>query len=99
MEVRPGHYDHKLGAEVGEDIGAGLAEPVAISEQHDHRGDAPRHAQHGERGAAAVVSHGAVGFAVELAESSVIIIVFITLPLHSCRSASTGCSIAALRAG
>ena len=62
------NHDDQLGAEVGEDIGAGLAKTIAISQQHDHGGDAPGHAQHGERSAAAVVPHGAVGFAEQITE-------------------------------
>ena len=87
------NHDHQLGAEIGEDVGAGLAETIAVSEQHDHRGDAPGHAEHGERGAAAIVPHGAVSFASKSREHHVYI------HFYSCRSASTGCSIAALRAG
>ena len=55
-------YDDELGPEIGEDVGAGPAKAIPIREQHDDGGDAPRHAQHGERGAAAIVPHGAVGF-------------------------------------
>ena len=53
------NHDHQLGAEIGKDVGAGLAEAIAVGQQHDHRGDAPGHAEHGERSAAAVVPHRA----------------------------------------
>src|ERR1700681_5067343 len=56
------HNNDELGAEIGKDVGAGPAETVAISEQHDYRSNAPSHAKHGERGTAAIVPHGAVGF-------------------------------------
>ena len=56
------NHDDELGAEIGEDVGAGLTKTIAIGEQHDHRGDAPGHAQHGQCRAAAVVTHGAVSF-------------------------------------
>ena len=59
---RARHHDDELGAEVGEDVGAGPAETVAIGQQHDDRGNAPGHAQHGERGAAPIVAHGSIGF-------------------------------------
>ena len=69
------NHDHQLGAEIGEDIGAGLAKAIAISQQHDDRGDAPRHAQHGERSAAPVVPHGAVGFVEQITEHIVLLLV------------------------
>ena len=57
-----GNHDDHLGAEVGKDIGAGLTEAVAVGEQHHYRGDAPGHAEHGQRAAAAVVTHRLIGF-------------------------------------
>ena len=54
--------NHQLGTEIRENVGAGLAEAVAVGEQHDDRSDAPRHAQHGERRAAPVIAHGGIGF-------------------------------------
>ncbi len=63
-----GHDDHQLGAEVGEDVGAGLAKTVAPGQQHDHGGDAPGHAEHGKRGAAAIVPHGVIGFLKQIAK-------------------------------
>src|SRR5207248_2103326 len=84
-----GNHDHQLSSEIGEDVGAGLAEPVTISQQHDNGSDAPRHTKYGQGGAAPVVPHGIVSFLEQI-------------PNHrhySCRSASTGSSIAALRAG
>src|SRR6202049_2765636 len=62
------HYDDELGAEIGKDVGASPAKTVAISEQHDHRRNAPSHAQHSEGGAAAIVPHGAVGFVEHIPE-------------------------------
>jgi hypothetical protein len=60
------HNDHQLRAEIGKDVLAGLAESIAISEQHDHGGNAPGHAQHGESGAAPVVAHRRVRFAEQI---------------------------------
>ncbi len=48
-------------APVGEDDFDGAAKSGAVGQQEDHGGDAPGHAQHGERGAAAVVAHRCVG--------------------------------------
>src|ERR1019366_299579 len=52
------HYDDELGAKIGKNVGAGPAKTIAISKQHDHGGNAPSHAQHGECCAAAIVPHG-----------------------------------------
>src|SRR5580765_3246690 len=62
----PRDNDDELSAEICEDIGAGLTEAIAIGEKHDNGRDAPRHAQHGERGAAAVVTHRGIGFLEEV---------------------------------
>ena len=56
------NHDDELSPEIRKDVGAGLAETIAVGEQHDDRGDAPSHAQHGERGSAAIVAHGRIGF-------------------------------------
>jgi len=56
------HQDHQLGAKVREYVGASLSETVAVSQQDHNRGNAPRHAQHSEGGAAAVEPHRTVGF-------------------------------------
>src|SRR5439155_15850055 len=61
-------HDHQLGAEVGEDVGGGPAEAVAISQQQDDRGYTPSHAKHGEGGAPTVVLHSAVGFVEQITE-------------------------------
>jgi hypothetical protein len=62
------NHDQQSGAEVGEDVGNRRAEAIAVGEQHDHRCDSPRHAQHSERGAAPVVAHGVVGFLEQIAD-------------------------------
>ncbi len=54
--------DDELRAKIRKNVGARLAKTVAISKQHDHRGDAPSHAQHGQGCATAIVTHGSVGF-------------------------------------
>src|SRR5579863_100258 len=56
------NHDDQLRTEIGKDVRTSLAKTISISEQHDHGGDAPSHAQHSERSAAAIVPHGAVGF-------------------------------------
>ena len=38
------------------------SKPEPKAEQDDYGGNSPGHAEHGQRGAAAVVLHGAVGF-------------------------------------
>src|SRR5208337_735578 len=93
----PWSQDHQLGAEVGENIGAGLAEAVAVGKQQDNRGYAPGHAEHGQSGAAAAIPHGSVGFGQQITQHR-----FNPGQIrgdYSCRSASTGGSMAALRAG
>ncbi len=75
-------------APVGEDDFDGAAEAGAIGQQENHGRNAPRHAQHGERGAAAVVSHRLVGLRQQISHHG-----------YSCLRASTGCNMAALRAG
>src|SRR5581483_10558587 len=84
-----GDNNHQLGAEISEDVGTGLSETVAVGQQDDDRGDAPRHTQYGQGSAAPVVPHGRVGFLEQIPSHRT----------HSCRKASTGSSIAALRAG
>src|SRR4029077_4956703 len=64
----PRHHNDQLGAEISKDVGAGPAKAVTISEQHDHRGNAPGHSQHGECGAAAIGAHGAVRFLEQIVE-------------------------------
>src|SRR5678815_1905646 len=86
------HY-HQLGAEVGEDVGACPTEAVAVSKQQDDCGYAPSHAEHGESGAPTVVLHSAIGLSEQIPEHR------LSPKFYSCRSASTGCSMAALRAG
>src|SRR4029077_9734817 len=81
-----------------ENIGAGLAEPVAVGQQHHNRGDTPSHAEHGERGAATVVPHSAVGFVEQITQHRLNPGLKLEAA-YSCRRASTGCSRAALRAG
>src|ERR1700674_2824475 len=61
------HHDDKLSAEICKDVGAGPSKSIAISEQHDHRSDPPGHAQHGQRRAAAIVTHGGIGFVEQIA--------------------------------
>ena len=63
-----GDHDHEFGAKIPEDIGDGDAETIAVGEQHDDGGDAPGHAQHGERGTAPVVAHRVVGFVEQVAD-------------------------------
>jgi hypothetical protein len=83
-----GNDDDDLGPEIGKDIVNGLAKTIAISEQHDHGGNSPAHAQHGQRRAAPIMAHGGVRFLKQVAEHC-----------YSWRRASTGCSRAARRAG
>jgi len=66
-----GNDDHELGSEVGEDVGNGVAETIAVGKEHDHRGDAPGHAQHGERGAPPIVAHGVVGLLEQVAHHKI----------------------------
>src|SRR5437868_6390601 len=58
---------HRLCAETLEDIVDGAPEPISIGQQENHRGDTPRHAQHGEHGLAKVVAHGAKGLVEQIA--------------------------------
>ncbi len=62
------NQNHQLGAEVGEDVGARLAKTVAVGQEHDDRGNAPRHAQHGQCRASAIVPHSSVGFLKQVAK-------------------------------
>ena len=48
------------------DVLDGVAKSVAVGKKHDHGGDAPSHAQHGERGAAPVMAHRVIGFLEEV---------------------------------
>src|SRR5438034_290137 len=61
------NYD-QLGAEVGKDVRAGLAESGAVSKQHDNSGYTPPHAQHGQSSAAAVMTHCRAGFLQQIAK-------------------------------
>src|SRR5208337_580133 len=63
-----GNHDDQFGAKILEDIGDGLAEAIAVGEKHDHGGDAPGHAQHGEGSAAPVMAHGVVGLVEQVAD-------------------------------
>jgi len=47
----------EVGAPLREDILNGAAEPGAIGQEKHHRGNAPRHPDHGDGGAAAVINH------------------------------------------
>src|SRR6185437_916495 len=77
-----------LRAERGEYSVYRAAESRTVRQQQHDGSNAPGHAQHGEHGAAAIVLHRSVGLSEEVFEHS-----------YSLRSASTGSSIAAFRAG
>src|SRR5664279_2933967 len=95
-----GNHDDELGPEVGEDVGAGAAEAIAVGKEHADGGNAPGHAEHGEGGTAPVVAHRVVGLMEQITHHRVGLF-FTTLcqPHCSCRKASTGSRRAALRAG
>src|SRR5271166_6184289 len=76
------------GAPVGEDGLNSAAESRSISQQKYNGRNAPGHAEHGERSAAAIMAHRAVGLRKQILYHG-----------YSCLSASTGCSRDALRAG
>src|SRR5262249_26949428 len=84
--IRP--YADDLCSPIGEDSVDGAPETSAIGQQEHYSGDAPRHSQHGKRGTATVMLHRSVCLSEQIANHN-----------YSFRSASTGCSIAALRAG
>src|SRR5882762_6807021 len=56
------HHNDKFGPKIRKDGSAGLAKTVAISKQHDDRGDPPGHAKHSQRRAAPIVTHRRVRF-------------------------------------
>src|SRR5262249_19036707 len=60
--------DDEFAPKIGEDVSAGPPESIAIREQHDHRCDAPCHAEHGQGGATAIVPHRGVGFVEQIIE-------------------------------
>ena len=64
--------DHQLGPEVSEDVGAGLPKSIAIGQQHDNRGNPPRHAEHSQRRAPAVVAHRVIGLLKQIANHRII---------------------------
>ena len=87
-EVRPGKTPTAVAPKLSKDVLDGTAETIAVGQQQHDRRDAPGHAQHGEQRLAQIVPHGAVGLLEQIA-----------VHVYSLRSASTGCSSAALRAG
>ena len=91
-EVRPGKAPITSVPQRAEDHRNGAFESGAESEKDDNGCDAPRHSQHGQGGAAAVVLHCAVGF---FQQYSLVMMIL----NYSWRNASTGSSMAALRAG
>src|SRR5260370_20972888 len=84
-----GENAHHLQAKIAEDVVDGASKACSIRQQDDHGSDAPSHAQHGERRPPAVVAHRGIGWSEQIVDH---------LP-YSFLSASTGASIAALRAG
>ena len=88
LRSAPGKDADDARAPVGEDGLDGAAESCTVGQQQNHRRNAPSHSQHGQRGAAAIVAHRAVSLRHQILDHD-----------YSCLSASTGCSIAALRAG
>src|ERR1019366_1456593 len=71
------------GSPVGEYGLDGAAESCAVGQQQNHRRNAQSHSQHGQRGAAPIVAHGAVGLCQQVLDHD-----------YSCLSASTGCNSA-----
>src|SRR5260370_2464643 len=84
-----GKNGHHLQAEIAEDVVDGASKACSISQQDDHRSDAPGHAQHGDSRPPAVVAHrgkGLVGHNLDTFPSFVLL-------------ASTRAIIAAFRSG
>ena len=110
-----GKGSNDVGAPGAEDHADGAFEAGAEGEEDDDGGDAPRHPEHGKSGTATIVLHCSVGFAEKVAGHDRLLVVLLrssvgrpggapSAPLHlllfySWRRASTGSSIAALRAG
>ena len=65
----PGKGADHVDAPGTEDQADGALEAGAEGQQDDDRGNSPRHPEHGQRGAAAVVLHRAVGFFQQIAAS------------------------------
>src|SRR5262245_9347672 len=69
LERRASRKDaHHLHAKVREDSGNGTTEAGAVGEEDDDCRDAPRHAEHGERGLAAIVLQRLVGLSEEIVD-------------------------------
>src|SRR6266576_40117 len=83
-----GKHANGGGPEALEDDLDCLAESVAIREEQHNGCDPPSHSGHGQQSASEVVAHGGIGLFEEIAMHS-----------YSLRSASTGSSSAARRAG
>ena len=83
-----GKHEDQVGSEGAEGSPQAALEARAVSQQQHHRGNPPRHAQHGEDAAPLVMAQRAVGLDSEFAEHG-----------YSCLMASTGASSAAFRAG
>src|SRR5664279_4643241 len=88
LRSAPGKDADNASAPIGEDDLDGAAEACSVGQQQNDRCNAPSHSQHGQRGAAPIVAHGAVGLCQQIFDHN-----------YSCLRASTGCNIAALRAG
>ena len=57
-----------VGAPLGKDGLNGVAEAGAVGQQQHHRGNAPRHADHGDGSAAPVVDHRFPGLAPDISQ-------------------------------
>ena len=94
----PGKDGDQVASKSAEGDHQSVLKAGAVSQQQNHRGNAPGHAQHGEQRAAAVVFQRVESLCAQIAQHSYSELTSLEI-VYSCRSASTGGSSAALRAG